>query len=373
MVTIYCVFNITIYFEIIWEKIANCFTIYLIFVKINSYWRQTVKIVIDAFGGDNAPVEIIEGALLALQKHKDLTIVLCGDEEKIKNVLNGRKERIEIVHAPDVISNDDVPTDAIRHKKESSLVKAFDVLKNEDDVIALISAGSTGAILAGGIFKVGRINGILRPALAPILPTKADSDVIMVDSGANIDCKPENLYQFGLMGSAYYSIVYNTEKPRVGLLNIGVEEHKGTELVREAYTLLKDAPINFIGNVEARDYMSGKVDVMVAEGFSGNVLLKGSEGAVGAVLSVMKKSIKSHFLSKIGAIFMKRTFKDLKQRMDVLSKHGGSPLLGCKKIVMKNHGSSKRANICASVDEAILLHENKLIEKIEKSLGKKVE
>lgn len=332
-----------------------------------------MKIVIDAFGGDNAPVEIIEGALLALKKHKDLEIILCGDENEIKKVLNGREERIEISHAPDIISNDDIPTDAIRHKKDSSLVRAFDILKDNDDVIALISAGSTGAILAGGIFKIKRIEGVLRPALAPVLPTKKQSDVIMVDSGANIDCKPENLYQFGLMGSAYYSILYNVEAPRVGLLNIGVEEHKGTELVRDSYVLLKDAPVNFIGNVEARDYMSGKVDVMVAEGFSGNVLLKGSEGAVGALMSVLKQSIKSHFWSKIGALFMRRTFKDIKQRIDVLSKHGGSPLLGCKKLVMKNHGSSKRRNIAASVDQAIILHENKLIEKIETSLKKKVE
>lgn len=330
-----------------------------------------MKIVIDAFGGDNAPNEIIEGAILAINKHKDLEIILCGDEEKIKNVLNGRNERITISHAPEIILNDDVPTEAIRHKKESSLVRAFDLLKENDDIIALISAGSTGAILTGGVLKVGRIKGISRPALAPVLPTKKNTDVIMVDSGANIDCKPENLYQFGLMGSAYYSILYNEERPRVGLLNIGVEEHKGTELVRDAYKLLKEAPLNFIGNVEARDYMSGKVDVMVAEGFSGNVLLKGSEGAVGAVLSVLKTSIKSHFLSKIGAIFMKRTFADLKKRMDVLSRHGGSPLLGCKKIVMKNHGSSRRINILSSVDQAILLYQNNLIQKIEDSLQKR--
>lgn len=328
-----------------------------------------MKIVIDAFGGDNAPLEIVEGALLALEKHKDLRIILCGDEEKIKSVLNGRGERIEICHAPDIISNDDVPTEAIRRKKESSLVKAFDLLKEDEDVVALVSAGSTGAILTGAIMKIGRIKGVSRPALAPVLPTKKDSDVIMIDSGANIDCKPLNLYQFGLMGSAYYSILYNTPRPKVGLLNIGVEEHKGTELVREAYALLKEAPINFIGNVEARDYMSGKVDVMVSEGFSGNVLLKGSEGAVGALLSVLKGSIKSHFLSKIGYLFMRKTFKELKQRMDVLSRHGGSPFLGCKKLVIKNHGSCKRKNIVSSVDQAILLHENKLIEKIENALN----
>ena len=329
-----------------------------------------MKIVIDAFGGDNAPLEIVEGALLALEKHKDLEVILCGDKEKLENILNGRSDRVEICHAPDIISNDDIPTEAIRRKKESSLVKAFDILKEQEDVIALISAGSTGAILTGAIMKIGRIKGVSRPALAPILPTKKDTDVIMIDSGANIDCKPINLYQFGLMGSAYYSILYNTPSPRVGLLNIGVEEHKGTELVREGYALLKEAPINFIGNVEARDYMSGKVDVMVAEGFAGNVLLKGTEGAVGALLSVLKNSIKSHFLSKIGYLFMKKTFKEVRQKMDILSKHGGSPFLGCKKLVMKNHGSCKRNNISSSVDQAILLYENKLIEKIESVLNR---
>lgn len=328
-----------------------------------------MKIVIDAFGGDNAPEEIVEGAILAIKKYPELNLILTGDEKKIKECLKGREERIEISHAPDVITNDDIPTEAIRKKKESSLVRAFDMLKNDDEIIAMVSAGSTGAILTGAIMKIGRIKGINRPALGPILPTKKKSDVILVDSGANIDCKPVNLYQFGIMGSAYYSILYGVEQPRVGILNIGVEEHKGTELVREGYSLLKTAPINFIGNVEARDYMSGKVDVLVADGFAGNVLLKGSEGAVGAVLSVLKHSIKSHFLSKIGYVFMKKTFNEMRAKMDILSKHGGSPFLGCKKLVLKNHGSCKRNNILASVDQAILLHENKLIEKIEKAIS----
>lgn len=331
-----------------------------------------MKIVIDAFGGDNAPKEIVEGAVLAINKYSNLNIILCGDEEKIRQILNGRNERIEICHAPLVISNDDVPTEAIRGKKESSLVKAFDILKEREDVISLISAGSTGAILTGAIMKIGRIKGISRPALAPVLPTKKKSDVILIDSGANIDCKPINLYHFAVMGSAYYSALYNVNKPRVGLLNIGVEEHKGTELTREAYSLIKDSGLNFIGNVEAREYMSGNVDVMVADGFAGNVLLKGSEGAVGALLSVLKNSIKSHTMSKIGALFMRKTFKEIKNRMDVLSRHGGSPFLGCKKLVMKNHGSCKRENILASVDQSILLYENKLIEKIEDLIKKQV-
>ena len=331
-----------------------------------------MKIVVDAFGGDNAPKEIVEGAVLALEKHPDLQLILCGDEKIITKLLNGRGEgRVQILHAPDVITNDDTPTLAIRSKTNSSLVKAFDVLKENDDVIALVSAGSTGAILTGAIMKIGRIKGISRPALAPILPTKlSNKDVLLIDCGANVDCKPINLQHFALMGSAYYSILYGVDAPRVGLLSNGTEDHKGNELTKETFPLIKASSVNFIGNVEAREYMSGNVDVMVSEGFAGNVLLKGSEGAVAAVLSLLKHSIKSHLSSKIGALFMRKTFKELKNRMDVLGKHGGSPFLGCKKLVMKNHGSSSRINISSSIDQAILLHENKLIEKIETLLAK---
>lgn len=328
-----------------------------------------MKVVVDAFGGDNAPLEIVEGVLLALNKHKDLEIILCGKEDKIKEILGNRTDRIEIVDADEVITNEDHPTEAIRHKKKSSLVKAYDVLKEREDVIGLVSAGSTGAVLAGAIMKIGRIKGISRPALAPILPTKKDSDVIIIDSGANIDCKPINLLHFALMGSAYYSIVYNVEKPRVALLNNGVEDEKGNELAKETFPLLKSAPINFVGNKEGGDFMSGDVDVMVADGFAGNALLKGTEGAVGAVLSILKKSIKSHFMSKIGYVFMKQTFKDIKNRVDILSKHGGSPLLGCKKLVVKNHGSCKRNNILSSIEQTILLHNNHLNQKIEDAIS----
>ena len=327
-----------------------------------------MKIVVDAFGGDNAPLEIVEGALMAVEKHKDLELILTGKEDEIKNILNGRGERIEIVDAQSVITNNDKPTEAIRHKTDSSLVRAYDILKEREDVVGLVSAGSTGAVLAGAIMKIGRIKGISRPALAPILPTKADSDVIIIDSGANIDCKPVNLLHFALMGSAYYSIIYNKPEPRVALLNNGREEEKGNELVKEAYPLLKNAPINFIGNREGGDFMSGEVDVMVADGFAGNALLKGTEGAVGAVLSLIKKSIKSHTMSKIGALFMKQTFSDLKNRVDILKKHGGSPLLGCKKLIVKNHGSCKRLNILSSIEQTMLLHENKLNERIEASI-----
>ncbi len=331
-----------------------------------------MKIVVDAFGGDNAPLEIVEGCLMALDKHKDLELVLCGDEGKINEILKDKKGwqgRIEISHASDVISNSDHPTEAIRKKKDSSLVRAFDILKDREDVIGLVSAGSTGAVLAGAIMKIGRIKGISRPALAPILPTKKESDVIIIDSGANVDCKPINLLHFALMGSSYYSIIYNKPSPRVALLNNGSEEGKGNELAKESFSLLKSAPINFIGNKEGGDFMSGDVDVMVADGFAGNALLKGTEGAVGAVVSILKKSIKSHFLSMLGAIFMKKTLKELKNRIDILSKHGGSPLLGCKKLVVKNHGSCKRLNIASSIDQTILLHQKQLNKKIEEALS----
>lgn len=326
-----------------------------------------MKVVVDAFGGDNAPLEIVEGAVLAVEKNKDLTVVLTGDEKKIRDILGNRTKQIEIVHASEIVTNDDVPTVAIRQKKDSSLVRAFDLLKENDDVVGLVSAGSTGAILSGAIMKIGRIKGISRPALAPILPTKKDSDVIIIDSGANVDCKSEHLLHFAIMGSAYYSIVEGVESPRVALLNNGVEEHKGNELTKETYPKMKKLPINFVGNAEAREVMSGEVDVIVTDGFSGNVLLKGVEGAAGGILSVLKKEIKASFSAKIGYLFMKKAFKNLKSKLDI-NKHGGAPFLGCKKLVVKNHGSCGRENICASIMQVVKLHENKLNEKIEKMI-----
>lgn len=328
-----------------------------------------MKIVIDAFGGDNAPLEIVEGVKLALNKHKDLEVVLCGKEKEILEILGKQMDRVEIIPADEIIENNEHPTIAIRKKKNASLVRAYDILKEREDVVGLVSAGSTGAVLAGAIMKIGRIKGITRPALAPILPTKKNSDVMVVDSGANVDCKPINLLHFALMGSAYYSIVYNVENPRIALLNNGSEEGKGNELAKETFPLLKQAPINFIGNKEGGDFMSGDLDVMVCDGFAGNALLKGTEGAVAAVMSVLKRSIKTHFWSKIGYLFMKKTFKEVRNRIDVISKHGGSPLLGCKKLVVKNHGSCKRNNILASIEQTMLLHKNQLIKKIEDSLG----
>jgi len=329
---------------------------------------DTMKIVLDAFGGDNAPLEIVEGAVLAVNENKGLTVVLTGDEAKISEILGGRTERIEIVHASDVITNDDTPTLAIRQKKDSSLVRAFDLLKENEDVVGLISAGSTGAVLSGAIMKIGRIKGVSRPALCPILPTvKEDKTVMICDCGANVDCKSEHLLHFAVMASSYYSIMANVEAPKVALLNNGTEEHKGNELTKETYPLLKQLPINFVGNVEAREVMSGDVDVIVCDGFAGNVLLKSVEGVASGMSKMIKVEAKKNLRSKIGALLMGK-FKGLKAKMDA-DRYGGAPFLGCKKLVVKAHGNAKREVVRNTIAQVVKLHENKLNERIEKMVS----
>ena len=329
-----------------------------------------MKVVVDAFGGDNAPLEIVEGTIKALEKNKDLVVVLTGDETKIKEILAGRNERIEIVHASDVISNDDSPTLAIRQKKDSSLVKAFDCLKESEDVVGLVSAGSTGAVLTGAVMKIGRIKGISRPALCPILPTIQENKTVMIcDSGANVDCKPEHLLDFALMSSAYSSIMSGIDSPKVALLNNGAEEHKGNDLTKTTYPLMKTLPINFVGNVEAREVMSGDVDVIVADGFAGNVLLKSVEGVASGMSKMIKKEAKKNFFAMLGALMMGK-FKGLKAKMDI-NKYGGAPFLGCKKLIVKTHGSAKREVVCNTILQVVKLHENKLNEKIESMIAEK--
>ncbi len=331
-----------------------------------------MKVVVDAFGGDYAPAEIVEGAVLAAKENKDLTIVLAGDESKIKNILNGRTQQIEILNASEVITNDDTPTVAIRQKKDSSLARAFDMLKENDDVVGLVSAGSTGAVLAGAIMKIGRIKGISRPALCPILPTiKPDKSVIICDSGANVDCKSEHLLHFAIMASAYSSIMSGIEKPAVALLNNGAEEHKGNELTKSTYPLMKTIPVNFVGNIEARDAMLGDVDVIVADGFAGNVLLKTVEGVASGMGKMLEKEAKKNIFTMLGALMMKK-FKGIRNKMDV-NKYGGAPFLGCKKLVVKTHGTAKRDVIRNTILQVVKLHEHKLIEKIESMVGQMTE
>lgn len=330
-----------------------------------------IKIVIDAYGGDNAPKEIIKGAINAINENKDIHIVLVGKEKEINELLlqeNYNKEQISILNANDVISNNESPTEAIKLKKESSLVKSFDLLKEDNELVGIISAGSTGAVLTGAFLKLGRIKGIHRPALCPILPTIKGGSVSICDCGANMDCKPEYLEQFAIMGTAYLNVV-GKKNPKVALLNVGTEDHKGDNRSKEAFVLLKDNKyINFVGNMEARDLLSGDFDLVVTDGFAGNVLLKSTEGAIKGLLKVIKSEIKAGILSKIGALFMKKAFKKVKKRFDY-SVYGGAVLLGCKKLVVKAHGSSNAQSITACIDQMYNMAKGKLIEKISKNLN----
>ena len=331
-----------------------------------------MKIIIDAFGGDNAPVEIVKGAITAVNLIDDISIILTGDKDRIQSVLDeyGYKgDKIEIIHAPDIITNDESPTSAIRTKKESSLVVGFNTLKNTEDAIGLISAGSTGAILSGGTFLIGRMEKVHRPALAPMLPTITGGKTMLIDCGANVDCRAVYLKQFAVMGSVYMKSMLGIENPRVGLLNIGTEDKKGNMLTHEVFPLLKECKeINFVGNVEARDILSGCVDVIVSDGFAGNVALKSTEGAVLNVLKLIKDSIKKAGLgAKLGASLLKGVFKELKSQLDYNSQ-GGSPFVGINKIVVKSHGTSTAETIYACVKQVKEIHESGFIENLRQGI-----
>ncbi len=338
-----------------------------------------MKVVIDAFGGDNAPKEIIKGAILALNEFKDLTIVLSGNQEIInteisnlkteKEYANFDESRLEILHATEVITNFDKPTEVIRTKKDSSLVKALDLLKQDEDVIAVISAGSTGAVLTGGFMKIGRLKGLSRPALCPAIPTLSGKPVILIDCGANMDCKPVNLLHFAVMGSNYYKAMFGEENPKVALLSVGTEDEKGNELVKKTFPHMKDLPINFVGNMEARDFLSGDYQVVVSDGFAGNTLLKSTEGAVLGIVKLLKDTLKSGSLStKVGGMLIKKPLKKMLKQFDY-SNHGGSPFLGLKKTVIKAHGSSKAKSICECVRQAVMLKNSNCNELIEKEIS----
>lgn len=330
-----------------------------------------MKIVVDAFGGDFAPYEIVAGSVKALQENQNLNIVLVGDKDKITEILQELvfvSDRLEIVHAPDVVTNDDVPTLAIRTKKSSSIVVAYDYLKNNDDAVALVSAGSTGATLTGAVLKLGRVKNVSRPALAPLLPTINDNRVMLLDCGANSDCKPENLLDFAIMGDIYMRSL-GIKKPKIALLNIGTEEEKGDEVHKQAYQLLKSAKINFVGNIEARDILRGNVDVVVCDGFSGNICLKSVEGIAEVLFGELKDVAKSSFKAKLGALFLKKSLKGIKNKYDY-TKCGGAPLLGVNKIVLKCHGNSKAQIVADTIQQAYNLAQNKLVEKVAKAVEK---
>jgi phosphate acyltransferase len=332
--------------------------------------KRLIKVVVDAYGGDNAPEEIVKGAVLAVNDYKNVKVILVGKDLKINELLknyNYDKQKIEVVNAEDVITNEDSPVEAIRTKKDSSLVVALSKLKQDEEISGLVSAGSTGAVLTGGFLKIGRLEGISRPALAPVLPTVDGGNVVLIDCGANMDSTAENLAHFALMGSFYMQAMYNIKSPRVALLNVGVEDKKGNELTKNAFNLLKNLPINFVGNMEARDTLSGNYDVIVSDGFAGNVLLKSTEGAVSSMLKMLKAEIKSSKLGMFGAMFMRGTFKRLKVKLDHSNK-GGSPFLGAKKIIIKSHGSSTDITIKTSIKQVIDLEQAKMYEKLSEQL-----
>ena len=331
-----------------------------------------MKIIVDAMGGDNAPEQIVLGAVDATVADSDLNVVLVGDADKIQPILDEcvyDENRIETIDAKDVITNDDSPTMAIKTRKESSLVKAFDTLKADSEASAFVSAGSTGAVLVGAFMKVGRIKGVSRPALAPVLPTYKGNGVVLCDCGANVDCKPIHLLHFAVMASAYAKDMLGVQNPRVGLLNNGVEAHKGNELAKAAYELLESTDgINFVGNCEARDILSGDFDVVVCDGFNGNIALKSAEGTANTVISLIKDGVYSGGLrTKIGGLLLKPVFKSVQKKMDY-NAQGGACFLGLNKVVIKSHGASKRKSITASILQAKTLAQKGVCDAIKEGI-----
>lgn len=327
-----------------------------------------MKIIVDAFGGDNAPSSNVMGSVTAVNLCDDVEIILVGDKDVIQQELNkiGYKgNKIHILNAPDEITNDDVPTMAIRQKKESSLVVALDELKNNNEVVGMVSAGPTGAVLTGATLKIGRIKGVLRPAMAALLPTHTGKEVLLLDAGANVDSKPEYLMQFAHMGSIFMSGMYNNPSPKIGLLSVGTEDKKGNEFTKEVFANLKqEKNLNFVGNMEARDILTGDYDVVVADGFAGNVALKAIEGGINFALFNLKKAVKEGGAgAKFGYLFLKRPLKNVKNSVDYRN-FGGAPFLGVTKPVIKSHGSSTAKTIYASILMVKRMHEFGLSQKL---------
>jgi len=296
-----------------------------------------MKLAIDAMGGDHAPQAIVEGVMKAISAFPDLEVTLVGQEEKIKAYLTDAT-RITIIHTDEVIEGTDEPVRAVRRKKNASMVLMANEVK-EGRADGCISAGNTGALMTAGLFVIGRIEGIERPALSPTLPTLDGKGFLFLDVGANVDAKPEHLLQYAIMGSVYAEKVRGIKNPRVGLLNVGTEDKKGNDLTKQTFELLKETNLNFIGNVESRDLMESVADVVVTDGFTGNIALKTIEGTALSVFSMLKSALTSNFTSKLAAGILKPQLKVIKQQMDY-SEYGGAALFGLKAPVIKAHGSS---------------------------------
>ena len=330
-----------------------------------------IKIIVDAMGGDNAPYASVAGAVAALQKDKELYIIFTGRKAEVEAELQKHsydKTRFEIIDCPDVIEMNDNPASSVR-RRQSSLMHAFELLKTDEEIQALVTAGSTGAVIVGGQLILGRIKGVRRAALCPAVPNSRGGYTLLLDCGANAECRPAMLCQFAVLGTVYAKAGFGMENPKVGLLNNGTEDHKGDTLRQETYKILSGMKgIDFVGNVEGRDIVLGDVDVVVADGFSGNIALKSMEGCGKFVLNVLKKQIKSSLRSKIGYLFMRKALNGMREQLD-FDKTGGALLLGLKKPVIKSHGSSKPETIANSIANAANVCRGGLVPAVEKLLA----
>jgi glycerol-3-phosphate acyltransferase PlsX len=338
-------------------------------VEVKKVMEKTI-VAVDAMGGDNAPVEIVKGAVEAVLASEQVMVKLVGKEDIVKAELakyEYDKERIEVVNATEVILTEEPPVKAIKSKKDSSIVVAMNMVKR-GEADALVSAGSSGAILVGGQVIVGRIKGIERPPLAPLIPTK-DGVSLLIDCGANVDARPSHLVQFAKIGSIYMENVVGIKKPRVAIVNIGAEEEKGNALVHETFPMLKNCPdINFIGSIEARDIPAGYADVIVCEAFVGNVILKLYEGLGATLIGKVKEGLMSTFRSKMGALLIKPALKKTLKAFQT-EEYGGAPLLGLNGLVVKTHGSSKAVEVKNSILQCITFKEQKINEKIRENIN----
>lgn len=332
--------------------------------------EEMIKVAVDAMGGDNAPAEIVKGAIDAVTLRQDIKVYLVGQQDAVKEELEKHSyhgTQIEVIHAEEVIETAEPPVMAIRKKKQSSIVVGMNMVKNQK-ADAFVSAGSSGAILVGGQVIVGRIKGVERPPLAPLIPTEQGVS-LLIDCGANVDARASHLVQFAKMGSIYMENVMGVKNPKVAIVNIGAEEEKGNALVKETFPLLSSCPdINFVGSIEARDIPHGEADVIVCEAFVGNVILKLYEGVGATLISMVKQGMLSTLRSKIGAFLVKPALKKTLKSFDA-SEYGGAPLLGLNGLVVKTHGSSKAKEVSTSIIQCVTFKEQQINEKIRKNIG----
>lgn len=328
-----------------------------------------MKIALDVMGGDFAPIETIKGAIEILEEEKDIELILVGKKNVIEKELQNYRydeKKIEIMATKEVIEMDDDPITAIKTKKNSSMIKALELVK-QGIADGAVSAGNTGALISASQLWLRRIKGVLRPAITTIYPSKK-RDIVLMDVGANSDCRPEFINQFATMGSLYYQEVFGEKQVRVGLLNIGTEEGKGNELTRESFEILKkNKNIEFVGNIESRDMMNGEVDVIVTDGFTGNMVLKTAEGTVKFIFDILKKEIEKSFFGKIGALFLKPVFNRLKERLDS-SEYGGALFLGINGISIKAHGNSNSKGIKNALKVANRFAKDRFIERLTQTM-----